>query len=118
MSNFTRLIATGEVAEGVAKRVQAAGQCVVVCNDAGTFYVTESSCPHAGGPLAGADVCEGTIVCPVHYWPWDLRTGLTDDNMPDLRLRIFPSEVRDGAVYADLSGGSPPSHAVDLDCRS
>lgn len=117
MPELTRLIATDEVPEGKAVRVQVNGQCVVVCNDAGTFFVTECSCPHAGGPLAGADVRDGTIVCPVHYWPWDLRSGLTDDNMPDLRLRIHPSEVRDGSVYADLSAGDPPP-APDLDCRS
>lgn len=119
MAEYTRLISAAEVPAGKAVRVQAAGRCLVVCNDSGSFHVADCVCPHVGGPLGGADVRDGHIVCPVHYWPWNLRTGLTDENMPDLRLTVYPCEVRDGDVYADTSCGPPPPPAApDLDCRS
>lgn len=117
--SYTSLIAADAVPVGKAVRVHAQDKCLVVCNDQGRFYVADCVCPHAGGPLGGADVSDGSVVCPVHYWPWNLETGLTDDNMPDLRLAVYPCEVRDGAVHADLSAQTPrTSGDYDLDCRS
>lgn len=85
----------------------------VVCNDGGRFHVTDFHCPHAQGPLAKGDLRDGKLICPVHHWPWDLETGLTDPDMPHCRLRVYPTEVRDGKVVADLSESTqstpPPS---------
>ncbi|HOA74348.1 MAG TPA: Rieske 2Fe-2S domain-containing protein [Phycisphaerae bacterium] len=117
MQNYQRLIAAADVPAGKAVRVQVDGRCFVVCNDAGKFYVTDCTCPHAGGPLGGADVRDGNIICPVHYWPWNLETGLTDESMPALRLRTYPCDLRDGHVFADISAASPRP-GQDLDCHS
>ena len=32
-------------------------------------------CPHRGGPLADGLVGDGTLVCPLHEWRFDLATG-------------------------------------------
>lgn len=87
---------------GRAVRVRAAGAWYIVCRDGERFAVTECLCPHAGGPLNGADVCDGHVICPVHNWPWDLDTGLTDPSMPMLKLKIYPSMVRGAMLYARL----------------
>jgi nitrite reductase/ring-hydroxylating ferredoxin subunit len=117
MSSKTALISAEKVRPGVSVRVEANGRYYIVCNDQGTYYVADLVCPHAGGALAGAEVSDGCVVCPVHYWPWNLKTGLTDENLPELRLGVYPCEVRDGTVYADLSSSPPPSLPPDLDCR-
>jgi nitrite reductase (NADH) small subunit len=81
---------------------------LAICNDAGAFYACEDVCPHEGSTLARGRVCEGQIVCPVHHWPWDLKSGLTDPSLPHLRLRLYACEVRDGKVYVDVSEPLPP----------
>ncbi len=117
MPELVPLIAAAEVPAGKSVMIGVAGRHFVVSNDQGRYHVTDCACPHAGGPLGGADVRDGCIICPVHHWPWDLRTGLTDPNFPELHLRVYPCELRDGLVYADISGDSPPSQC-DLDARS
>lgn len=97
-----------QVPAGRAVAAEVAGRWYAVCNDGGTFHVVDFHCPHEGGALAGGEVHDGCIVCPVHHWPWDLRTGLTDPHMPYLRLKRYRCEVRDGRVYADLTAPIPP----------
>lgn len=105
---MTPLIAAAEVPTGKTVRVQAPdGRWFIACNDDGTYRVADCVCPHAGGPLAGAEVKDGCVVCPVHYWPWNLQTGLADDRFPQLRLRVYPCELHDGIVYADLPPARP-----------
>lgn len=116
MDPFVPLIRADEVPAGKAVRVQALGNCYVVCNDNGSFHVADCVCPHAGGPLGGADVRDGMIVCPIHHWPWDLKTGLTNANYPDMQLKIYTCELRNGTVFAAISPPSP-CNEYDLDAR-
>ncbi len=116
MDEFIPLIRSDEVPEGKSVRVRAGSRYVIVCNERGRYHVADCVCPHEGGPLADADVRDGCVVCPVHYWPWDLQTGLTDANMPELRLPIYPCEVRDDTVFAAIPSATPRP-PFDLDCR-
>ncbi|MBI4579491.1 MAG: Rieske 2Fe-2S domain-containing protein [Planctomycetes bacterium] len=116
MCDLVPVIAADRVPVGKPVRVQVNDRCCIVCNDDGSFHVTDGVCPHAGGPLGEGEVRDGCVVCPVHYWPWDLKTGLTDENMPDFRLRVYPCELRDGTVYAAIPH-EPPRTNYDLDCR-
>jgi nitrite reductase/ring-hydroxylating ferredoxin subunit len=108
MGELTFLIESNRVSAGKAAKVEIDGQPYVVCNDGGTFYVADYFCPHADGPLGYGDVADGCIVCPVHRWPFDLKTGLTDPSIPSMRLKLYRTELRDGRVYADLSAPLPP----------
>lgn len=70
--------------------------------------VTDAVCPHNRGPLEQGWVREGTtLVCPWHWYRFDLDTGACATN-PDYRLGTYPVLERDGARYADV-GEPPPS---------
>jgi nitrite reductase/ring-hydroxylating ferredoxin subunit len=114
MPELQYMIDAKDVPEGQVKAVQVGESWYVVCNEAGAFHVTDITCPHQGSPLSGGDVRRGCLLCPVHRWPWDLKTGLTSPDNPTLRLGIYRCEMRDGKVYADVSAPVPldPS-AVD-----
>jgi len=43
------------------------------------IYATDNLCPHQGGPLADGFVHNGKVVCPLHGWAFDLKTGTTTD---------------------------------------
>ncbi len=108
MPEFVYAIDTKDVPLGRAVPVMIGDRWYAVCNDSGTFHVTAFNCPHENGPLGKGHVHDGKLYCPVHHWPWDLRTGLTDPKLPQLRLRIYACEVRDGQVFADVSQPMPP----------
>ena len=54
--------------------------------------------------MAAGTVEDGAAVCPYHYWAFDLHTGRAQHNA-QVRLPIYPAEIRNDAVWADLPGG-------------
>lgn len=107
MATLHYAIEADQVPPGRAVAVEIDGQWYAVCNDHGRFYVCDFHCPHEGGPLANGEIHDGCIVCPVHHWPWDLKTGLTDPNMPWLHLARYRTEVRGNSVFVDTSSVLP-----------
>ena len=103
MCSLQYAIDADQVPPGEARPAEIGDKWYAVCNDGGTFHVTDIHCPHEGGPLGRGEVDDGCLLCPVHHWPWDLKTGLTDPKTPNLRLNRYRCEVRDGRVYADVS---------------
>jgi nitrite reductase/ring-hydroxylating ferredoxin subunit len=71
----------------------------------GVLRVSDAACPHRGGPLAEGRVRDGTVVCPWHWYAYDLADGrcrTTDE----LRLQTYPVFDVDGQLVADV--GEPP----------
>lgn len=68
----------------------------------GGYRVTDASCPHNRGPLEQGWVREGTtLVCPWHWYRFDLVTGACA-TQPQYRLGTYPVVERDGLWYADV----------------
>lgn len=72
------------------------------------FTVLENRCPHLGLPLDDARVVGKTIVCNAHGYKYALTDGA---HIPGWRcpsgsvgrLRLIPTRVEDGVLYAVLS---------------
>lgn len=73
-------------------------------------------CPHRDVALSGGLVRGGTLVCPGHFWRFDLRTGRRTD-LPDQVATVYPTRVVDGWVEALLPPPAPlrPMRAWLLD---
>lgn len=72
----------------------------------GEYHVTDAVCPHNKGPLDQGWIRDGkTLVCPWHWFRFDLRTGECA-NLPRYQLRVYPVVERDGQRFADV-GGAP-----------
>jgi nitrite reductase/ring-hydroxylating ferredoxin subunit len=67
----------------------------------GETVVTDNACPHNGGPLSEGRVRDGAVVCPWHWFRFDLRTGecLTSARYA---LRRYQVVERDGKRYVEL----------------
>ena len=61
----------------------------------------DNACPHASAPLCDGAVLAGKVVCSLHLWEFDLRTGACDVG-PQWNVRTYPVRVRDGEVEVDL----------------
>jgi nitrite reductase/ring-hydroxylating ferredoxin subunit len=55
------------------------------------FFATDNTCPHRGGPLGEGDLLGNEIVCPWHFWSFDVTTGA---NVADPSLHIPTHEVK------------------------
>ena len=77
------------------------------------FTALEDSCPHAGAPLSDGHVepggCSGeddagaAVVCPLHAWRFDCRTGQWCD-APNGKVRVetYPVKVEAGRVLVSV----------------
>ncbi|MQA01479.1 MAG: Rieske 2Fe-2S domain-containing protein [Streptosporangiales bacterium] len=108
-----------ELSEDNRKLVTIAGEEIVVFRHRDTVYALENRCLHMGGPIAegllvdrvesvvdeeGNDLGDRFsddvthVVCPWHGWEYDIASGRCAA-LPRLRLRTYPTDVREGQVY-------------------
>lgn len=71
--------------------------CVVALGDRRVAMLDR--CPHRDVPLSGGLVRGGELVCPGHFWRFDLRTGRRSDD-PSIALTLYPTRLVDGWVEA------------------
>lgn len=68
--------------------------------DTGNIVAIEETCPHMGSPLDRAEVTDGQVHCPRHWYAYDADDGrcvLPGGSAESLQL--YPVEVRDGIVH-------------------
>ncbi|VAV99400.1 Glutamate synthase [NADPH] large chain, partial [hydrothermal vent metagenome] len=58
-------------------------------------------CLHRGALLADASISGNDIVCGVHGWDFQYRTGISSYNLSE-RLFRFSAWIEDGGVFVDL----------------
>jgi nitrite reductase (NADH) small subunit len=51
------------------------GRTYAVFTVDGEVVVTDGTCPHRGGPIGEGVIRDGAVVCPWHWYVFDLRTG-------------------------------------------
>jgi nitrite reductase (NADH) small subunit len=96
-----RIASAGEVALGEGRVVDAAGRSIALFNVGGTYYATDNTCPHRGGPLGDGDLTGSIVMCPWHGWRWDVTTGANANN-PAVTVACFPVTVEQGEIFVQL----------------
>ena len=88
------------------------GRAFAVFEVGAGYRVTDALCPHNRGPIDQGwlrpDDGRGgrTVVCPWHWYRFDLDTGECDTS-PQHVLGVYPVVDRDGVPHADV--GEPPA---------
>lgn len=82
------------------------GRAVCVFEVDGEPRAYAGTCLHRGTSLAGGFVRDGIVMCPGHWWRYDLRTGEVTDR-PGERLEGYPVEEEDGRLVAVLPPAPP-----------
>ena len=96
-------------AEGLTKRERMitspqGGEITVGDREVGLFrdrdrvLAIDGVCPHVGGPLGEGFVEDGKVYCPLHGWPFDLKTGKCTTNKR-AKVECFQTKVEDGVVF-------------------
>jgi nitrite reductase/ring-hydroxylating ferredoxin subunit len=100
--HFVRAALLTEVQAVGQKLVQLEGQTIALFYSGTQVYAIDNRCPHMGFPLHSGPCKENIVTCPWHYARFDLASGGTFDSWAD-DVRSFPVEIRDGAVWVNLS---------------
>ena len=67
----------------------------------GQLFATDNSCPHREGPLSDGILGADTLICPLHMWKFDLKTGKCIGE--DAQLRTYPIREVNGRICISLS---------------
>jgi 3-phenylpropionate/trans-cinnamate dioxygenase ferredoxin component len=88
---FIEIARVSDLPVGRAKACPVAGHTVALYHTQSGFFATTNTCPHRGGPLGEGDLLGNEIVCPWHFWSFDVTTGV---NCANAALAIPTYEVR------------------------
>lgn len=115
---WTKALAVSDLAPNTKQVVKLEERSLLLLNESGTIYATDSICPHLKLPLKKAKVTpDGALVCPWHRSEFDLATGNVKNWCPfppvvgnvlgkissEKTLGVFPTKVEDGQILVDLS---------------
>ncbi|QSQ27415.1 non-heme iron oxygenase ferredoxin subunit [Pyxidicoccus parkwayensis] len=83
------------------------GTRVALVRVEGRLHALDDTCPHRGGPLSEGDLEGHVLHCPLHAWPFDVRTGQC--LRPGARVRIYEVRVEGEHILlsASASGSFP-----------
>ena len=64
------------------------------------YYAVDDKCPHAGANLGRGGWCENEqIVCPVHRYKYDLKTGR---GLQGDYVKPYPVQMREDGIYIGI----------------
>lgn len=103
------------LAEGAARAIVVDGRPIAVWRVDGVLRAYSGACLHRGGPLAEGYVRDGTVICPLHWWRYDLRTGSLVGR-PEVRLAAYSVVEVDGRIVVEVpasvaAAGGPGAEA-------
>ena len=91
---------TFKLPEGESKLVDlgdpmAGGVQVVLSRVEGKIYALDSRCPHEGGRLVGGPLQNGSVLCPLHNYLFDAKSGEVVKGVCS-KAKSYPAEEKDG----------------------
>ncbi len=88
--------------EGRLTEYVAGTKVIGLLQQKGVLYAFSATCPHAGAPLcAGFTDARGKIVCPLHGYRFDPRTGYNSSG-EGYKLRTFPIALRPEGIFVGI----------------
>src|SRR5437763_2105519 len=102
--NFVRVAALDDLRRKGVVVVSSGRHGIALFYHEDIVYAVDNRCPHMGFPLSRGSCRDGILTCHWHHARFDLRSGGTFDPFAD-DVRVYPVEVRDGAVWVDLHAG-------------
>lgn len=84
----------------VTIRVASNFQVVLVRKENRVFAINDE-CPHMGGPLGEGEVEDNEIICPWHFWRFNIETGECTDGGEE-SAACYPVTIEDEDVFIEV----------------
>ena len=88
------------IREGQVLAFTIAGRLLAVGRSATGYFAVDASCPHAGGNLGEGEVENECVICPVHGFAYNVRSGCGLDD--GSRLRVHRVELDGDVLRVEL----------------
>src|ERR1051326_5976918 len=101
MASF-RICAKSDLPENNQAKEFTAGELMLcVANIGGEYSAMNNFCAHRGGPLGQGPVMDGKVICPLHGWMYDPKTGIPEDD-PHRRVAGYPRRVEGEECFVEV----------------
>jgi len=87
--------------EPFVKKVKAGNKTVCLVGYGAEVFALSYRCPHAGGDLTYGWCNNGKLVCPIHRYSFDLRTGKGSEGQNDC-IDTFPVKIEGRDIYVGI----------------
>jgi nitrite reductase/ring-hydroxylating ferredoxin subunit len=95
-----KVLDLAELPAGKGTLVSVDGRDVVVFRRGAEVLAIGNDCPHQGGSLCDGWVEGDIVICPLHGWEFDMRSGACM-TVPGEVVPRYTVTVEDGAVYLE-----------------
>jgi len=103
-----RVGSVADVSPGSALRISIDGVPVAVWRVGDGFYAMEDVCPHSGHTLHDGELRGCVVVCPLHGWDFDVRTGFRPGNADGWPIPCFRVVVEGDALFLETPAFNLP----------
>ncbi len=97
----TRALKVADLPEGSKKIVEINGFEIALFHLSGKIHAISNICPHNGGSLGEGLLVGETVICPLHFWKFNLLTG-ESSNQPAYCIETYPVEIEEEWIYLDI----------------
>ena len=95
-----------QIPKGEGRNFEVGGlRLAVFRTQQGEILATQAECPHRAGPLADGLLGGASVICPLHEWVFDLRTGAGKE----CSIKTYPVRAtEDGTILLLLESAAAP----------
>lgn len=77
-----------------------AGRLLAIGRTEAGYFALDGVCPHAGGSLGEGEIAGACVICPVHGYAYDVRSGEGSDD--GARVRVHRVELSGDVLKIEL----------------
>ena len=97
MERWVQIAEAATLSPGQGRTVAAGERQLALFNDGGEFFAIDDSCLHQGGSLGLGTLHAGRVICPLHSWVFELRSGRCP-RQTHAPVAVYPTRCHDGVV--------------------
>jgi nitrite reductase (NADH) small subunit len=98
LAEFIKIAVVDDIPRASGKKIKINGKYIALFKYGNKIYAIRNSCPHQGADLAEGHISDSKVVCPLHRWSFDLKTGAFSGN-ENIRVPTYEVKVEKDEVY-------------------
>lgn len=102
MADFVRVMAEADLPSGKPVELRVGEVAIALVKLGGVVHALGNTCAHRGGPLGRGYLDGPNLLCPIHAWAFDVRTGECTD-VPEARVPRYETRVEDGQILVRIA---------------
>lgn len=106
MANWVEVIKTNQLEDSKGTTVYVNDRDIALYKYEGDFYALDNQCVHRGGQLGDGTMSGPNVICPLHKWDYDVKTGVSRYNAKE-KVATYPTQVVDDRVEIDAEAVPP-----------